>query len=180
MGALYPDFKCWARGQSVETGELVYGNYVQVVVDSRERPHVYEFPRNANSGNRAYTPCPTEVKAGTVQRYTDLFDFSGSSIYEGDTVEIPTGQRGKVCFELGTWGVGICDTDGINWNEAERLVTKMNGNSPHFLYNDNFISFYELIDNFCPEDACDNKCSAVCNVSGHPSWLEEFKAYYKG
>lgn len=178
MGALYPDFKCWVRGRSVETGKLVYGNYIQMVIDSKIRPHIYGFPKNANSGNHAYTADPIEVKPETVQRYTGLSDFFCNSIYEGDVVELPTGQRGKVCFELGTWAVSI-GGNGILWDEMEKIVERTQSNNPHFLYNDNFASLYELLDNFCPEDAYDSRCSAVCIVSDNSSQMDEFREYYR-
>lgn len=164
MGAMYPDYKCWVRGKSVATGETVYGNYVQMLIDSVERPHIYPFPKHANSGNHAYTPDPIEVSADSVCRDTGLTDFHGDSIYEGDTVKLPTGQKGEVYFGLGTWGVELHEM--LDWDEMENIAKRASGNYPNFLYNDNFISFYELVDNFCPENACDSSCSAVCIVSG--------------
>ncbi len=160
MGAIYPDRKCWCRGKSVADGSTVYGNYVQMLIDSEVRPHIYPFPKNPNSGNHAYTPQPVECIKGTIQRETGLTDSNGERIYEGDTVEIPSGQTGEVVYELGTWGVAVPDL--IDYETLENIVDETRyGNAPHFLYNDNFISFYELIDNFCSEDAVDACCSAV-------------------
>lgn len=160
MGSIRKDFRCWCRGKSVTTGEWVYGHYVQMLIDSEERPHIYPFPVDPNTSNHAYTPQPVECKKGTIQRSTDISDSNGNAIYEGALVRIPSGQVGKVGYWIGTWGVEV--RESIDYDKLEDIVEKtMFGNPPHFLYNDNFISFYELIENFCPEWDCDNTCTAV-------------------
>lgn len=163
MGQLNFDTSYLCRGWSNKHGAWVYGNFVEMCNDSEIRAYIYPFPRNANSGNHAYTPDPIEVDRKTVGRFTGLTDYTGTRLFEGDIVDTPTGQHGKVTFELGTWGLALlADNVFSTWNyeRLEELVPYHN--DPHFVYNDNFISFYELIDNLCSEDAYDDRCSVVC------------------
>ena len=178
MGALYPNRNYISRARSLETNEWVYGNHVEMMNDSIIHAYIYPWPRNPNSGNHSYTPQPVDCNPETVQRFTGLNEWHGDGIYEHDIVEIPNGQRGEVCFTIGTWGVHI--EDYIDWDSLETIVDqKRYGNTPQFLMNDNFISFYELIDNFCSEDACDNYCSAVISVTAAEDDLREFREAWK-
>lgn len=48
-------------------------------------------------------------------------------------------------IELLERAFGIFITDEIPWDTLEELVRKDSGNRPSFLYNDNFISFWEIV-----------------------------------
>ena len=185
MSALYANENYVCKGQSKENGQIVYGNYLQMIIDSEERAYIYTFPEHANTGNHAYTPEPVEVHKGTVHRDTTLTDFNGDSIYEGQIVEIPNGQRGKVVCCCATWGVALTGQTkkygSIDWETLGEIVNMdSRGNYPKFMYNDNFISFYELFENFCPEDAIDSRCSAVCIVSDYAENMQDYHQSYHG
>ncbi len=158
MSEIRPKKDYWVRGISKE-GKTVYGNYVQLLVDSEEKAYIYPFPKHANSSNHSYSPQPVECEYESIKRFTGVYDCEGEAIYEGDIVKIlPAEASGTVCFELGTWGIGTTKT--IDWDKMEDAFEPWRGSS-HFLFNDNFVSFYELFDNYCSEDAPDASCNVV-------------------
>lgn len=178
MGQLRFDDGHLCRGWSNKLGAWVYGDFVEMCLDSVIHAYIYPFPRNANSGNHAYTPDPIEVDRKTVGRFTGLTDYTGTRLFEGDIVDTPTGQHGKVTFELGTWGIALTSDSVLDTWDYDRLEEMVPyHNTPHFLWNDNFISFYELIDNLCSEDAFDDKCSVVFLLSDETN--EELHAEFR-
>ena len=160
MGALRYKEQYLCRARSLENGEWVYGNFVEMVIDSRQTAYIYPYPKNANSGNHAYTPQPIECKLDTVGRYTGSTDYNGEDIFEGDWVVLPNGQHGKVVFELSTWMVAVIE--GIEYDELEEHIPEHR--SAEFHYNDNCISFLELFETFCPEAECDSQMEVLCLV----------------
>ena len=86
--------------------------------------------------------------------YTGVSDLKCRDIHVGDKVRLFE-QEGVVTFCAGAYGIGF---DGlIDWDNIEKQLPVITGcnNPPHFLYNDNFISFWELIWNFdCEQDIC--------------------------
>lgn len=131
-----------------------------------------------NNRHLPHTITPIEVKAETVRCYTGLTDFFCRPIYEDDVVELPTGQKGRVCSVAGAWGVTVSE---FNRDEAEKIIKKTCGNSPHFIHGKNesvsFYSFYELIESFCPNDIFDGKCSAVCVVTDKETKMDDFRGF---
>lgn len=73
---------------------------------------------------------------------TGFTDTEGHELHVGDYVCI-CGHIGKIVFSCGAFGIFI--TDEIPWDTLEELVRKDSGNRPSFLYNDNFISFWEIV-----------------------------------
>ena len=53
------------------------------------------------------------------------------------------GHIGKIVFSCGAFGIFIADE--VPWDALEELVRKDSGNRPSFLYNDTFISFWEIV-----------------------------------
>lgn len=178
MGAIRQKDDYIVRGKALDTGKYVIGNYVQMLIDSDEHAYVYPFPSNPNSGNHSYTPQPIDCDPESIQRFTGLTDFDGDEIFEGEIVELPTGQRGEVVFELGAWGIAVTD-DMIKWDRLDELVREIYGNEPYFLYNDNFISFWELTWNLCSEDSYDSKCSAAIVVYEGDTDLTDFHEVWR-
>lgn len=83
-----------------------------------------------------------------------ISDYNGKTIYTGDMVDL-FGMIGTVVFCCGAYGIGFEET--IDWNNIESKIFDVTGcnNTPHFCYNDNFISFWELLWNFnCEENHC--------------------------
>lgn len=60
----------------------------------------------------------------------------------GDYVRI-CGHIGKIVFSCGAFGIFIADE--VPWDALEELVRKDSGNRASFLYNDTFISFWEIV-----------------------------------
>ncbi|MBO5373752.1 MAG: hypothetical protein J6A75_13685 [Lachnospiraceae bacterium] len=84
---------------------------------------------------------------------TNISDCNGNSICVGDTVVL-FGMVGTVCFECGAYGIGF---NQIDWELIEGNIYEITGcnNNPSFCYNNNFISFWELLWNFnCEENYC--------------------------
>lgn len=71
------------------------------------------------------------------------FDTYGPRLIEGDTIYL-LGVKGKVVYDCGAWGWG--SSEYVPWDKLEKRIP--HNNNPHFCYNDNFISFWELIWNF--------------------------------
>ena len=86
------------------------------------------------------------------QRETGMVDCEFDEIELGDEVDL-FGQRGKIVFEGGAYGVGFGHTF-IDYDKLEKAIPEATGcnNSPYFTYNDNFISLWELYWNFNGED----------------------------
>ena len=73
---------------------------------------------------------------------TGFTDANDNELHVGDYVRI-CGHIGKIVFSCGAFGIFIADE--IPWDALEELVRKDSGNRPSFLYNDNFISFWEIV-----------------------------------
>lgn len=93
---------------------------------------------------------------------TSVFDMDGNHIRIGDIVSL-FGMAGEVVFECGAYGIGF--EQAIDWEIIENEIVRVTGcnNSPDFCYNDNFISFWELLWNFNCEDDCCNVVKIVSN-----------------
>lgn len=88
-----------------------------------------------------------------MREVTNISDYNGKTICTEDKVDL-FGMTGTVCFECGAYGIGF---EKIDWALIESKISEVTGcdNSPHFCYNDNFISFWELLWNFnCEDDWC--------------------------
>ena len=68
------------------------------------------------------------------------------------------GKTGVVCYDCGAYGIFF--KEGIDWKLIESKFSEIKDghNIPHFCYNDNFISFWELMWNF------DCRIEDVCSV----------------
>ena len=75
---------------------------------------------------------------------TGYTDEEYNELFENDTVYL-LGIEGKVVFECGAWGWASFE-NCVPWDELEKRIP--NNNSPAFVYNDNFVSFWELKWNF--------------------------------
>lgn len=84
------------------------------------------------------------------EKWTGIYDAENAKINLGDTVSL-FGMTGKVIWECGAYGIGFDQT--IDWSSLEKELPKLN--TPLFCYNDNFVSFYELMWNYdCQDDIC--------------------------
>lgn len=73
---------------------------------------------------------------------TGFRDADGNELHVGDYVRV-CGDIGEIVFSCGAFGIFIADE--VPWDALEELVRKDSGNRPSFLYNDNFISFWEIV-----------------------------------
>ena len=88
------------------------------------------------------------------REYTGVCDDNARELCVGDKVGL-FGMTGTVVFECGAYGIGFETL--IDWDKIEEKIPEMTGcnNSPCFCYNDNFVSFWELLWNFnCGDDLC--------------------------
>lgn len=86
--------------------------------------------------------------------WTGVLDASGNRIRVGDRVEL-FGIVGEAVFECGAYGIAFEDV--IDWDAITGKIKERTGcdNRPDFCFNDNFISFWELLWNFnCDDDCC--------------------------
>lgn len=85
-----------------------------------------------------------------------LLDKNYKALDLNDRVSL-FGKIGEVSYESGAYGIYF--KDGIDWNliESKMKELKKCSNTPHFCYNERFISFWELMWNFrcCIEEICD-------------------------
>ena len=84
---------------------------------------------------------------------TGFTDAEGHELHVGDYIRI-CNNIGKIVFSCGAFG--ILFQEYVPWDALEELVRKENGNRPSFLYNDNFISFWEIVWNL--SDDTDEPC----------------------
>lgn len=85
---------------------------------------------------------------------TGILDMNLEPIFTGNEVKL-FDRIGEVCMECGAYGIGFHNQ--IDWDRLEEKIEPITGcrNNPHFCYNDNFISFWELLWNYnCEEDVC--------------------------
>lgn len=89
---------------------------------------------------------------------TSVTDESIREFTLGDKVTLLDKFDGTVVFECGAYGIGF--EKAVDWDYIESQVTPITccDNAPKFCYNDNFISFWELLWNF---DCEGNICSVV-------------------
>ena len=84
-----------------------------------------------------------------------ICDKNYKNLEIGDKVSL-FGKIGEVGIDSGAYGIYF--KEGIDWNLIETKIPEVTGcnNTPRFCYNDNFVSFWELMWNFncCIEDAC--------------------------
>lgn len=81
-----------------------------------------------------------------------LKDANNKAINCSDAISL-FDMNGKVVFERGAFGIAFNDT--IDWNRIIDECTERTGNNTYFTYNDNFVSFWELMWNFNDtEDTC--------------------------
>ena len=73
---------------------------------------------------------------------TRFCDENEKKLYLGDRVET-FGAQGTVVFECGAFGIAF-DYE-VPWEKLEEVAEKQCGNKPHFLYNDVFLSFWEIL-----------------------------------
>lgn len=79
------------------------------------------------------------MKSGT---NTFFYDVNDRTLYVGDRVEM-FGAHGTIVFECGA--LGIAFDYRVPWEKLEEATENRCGNKPHFLYNDNFLSFWEIL-----------------------------------
>lgn len=82
-----------------------------------------------------------------------ITDANLSPLRIGDVVDM-LGMTGTVTFECGAYGIGFDDI--IDWDTVTDNIEEYTGcdNRPDFCFNDNFVSFWELLWNFNCEDNC--------------------------
>lgn len=73
---------------------------------------------------------------------TYYYDADERILHIGDRVEM-FGAQGTIVFECGA--LGIAFDYGVPWDKLEEATEKECGNKPHFLYNDNFLSLWEIL-----------------------------------
>ena len=115
---------------------------------------------NIENDNRpAFEQAAREQRIGGEERarelpWTGVLDASGNRIRVGDRVEL-FGIVGEAVFECGAYGIAFEDV--IDWDAITGKIKERTGcdNRPDFCFNDNFISFWELLWNFnCDDDCC--------------------------
>lgn len=111
-----------------------------------------------------------EIDRKTLGRFTDLTDKNDKKLFEGDIVKF-NNQIGTIINEYGSWGIGI--NECINYKRLEVYIEDKTKNFYSGVYNDNFISLWEIYWN-C--NAIDNKIKeieVIGNKWDNPELLEK-------
>ena len=105
------------------------------------------------------------------KEFTTICDANFRQICLGDKIEL-FGMIGTVVFTSGAYGIGF--PEAINWDTVEKnfYALTIYNNMQNFCYNDNFISFWELLGNF---DCEDNVCHVVEIVKTKKKIIKEFE-----
>jgi len=101
-----------------------------------------------------------EVNPETVCEFTGFTDKNGNDIFENVEVDF-YGYHCVVVFERGTFGLAsiVC----FDYDELEKIVEKETDNYYNGVFNDNFISLYEIYSNFNCEDNHFNNIEVIGN-----------------
>lgn len=117
-----------------------------------------------------------EVIRNTVGQYTCMYDQEGTEIFEGDIVRVVGLFVGVIIFQAGAFGVytGYNLNNYIDYDYLASEIASITGcnNSPHFCYEDYFISLYELYVNYNGEENCIPGIEVIGNVHDNPELLE--------
>lgn len=132
--------KVYFKGKRIDNDEWIYGD---LVYDNENQPRIV-IDREYSTGTTFVCQAP-RVIAETVSQFTGFWGKHFKRIYENDFVKF-NNKIGVVCFENGCFGIGF--NENINYTELSLMVKKETSNNGHWLYCDNFISFYEIIWNF--------------------------------
>lgn len=92
----------------------------------------------------------TEMNKSEIEQ-TGVLDCNAKEICLGDTVEI-FGYKGVVEKAWGAYGIAF--DNYIDWRMFEEKIKEITDcdNSPCFCYDDNFISFWEIAQNYNEEE----------------------------
>ena len=100
-----------------------------------------------------------DIMLDTVCEYTGLTDKKGNRIWEHSTVNF-LGHKCKVVFEQGAFG--LATEDAFNYGYIDEKTQSITGKSWTGLFNDNFISIWEIVWNL----DCEENCLDVCELIG--------------
>ena len=107
-----------------------------------------------------------EVIPETVGQYTGLKDKNGTKIFEGDIIEF-FGMRGEVVQECGAFGAAVMPR--IDYDLLESKIPF--NNNADFCFNDNFISLWELWENYEQDDNPLYAAEVIGNIHDNPELL---------
>lgn len=162
-----------SRAKSITDGSWVKGDFVSLspfaYIITNEQKRRLKTPISPDDESETpITVNATRVMEHTRGEYTDFVDTNDTEIYEGDIVRF-FGMIGVITQECGAFGIGFSQT--IDYEVLEKAVPIVCGN-PHFLYNDNFISLWEISWNFNEFDSniCDD-IEVIGNKYDNPELL---------
>jgi len=132
------------RGECLNLNKTVYGDLITV----QDTHRIREYSR--------FTSNEYLVDSNTISQYTGLGDTNCKDIFNNDKVDF-LGMKGEICFECGAFGIGFVDS--IDYDLIQKEMDSRHwccGNEYSGIFNDNFISLWEIYWNFkCEEGAVD-------------------------
>ena len=109
----------------------------------------------------------SEIVIGeSVGQYTSFKDANGKKIYEGDIVKF-NNQIGEICFECGSFGIGIKDC--VDYETLEAYI----GERFYGCLNDNFISLWEIYWNLNCVDYEIDEIEVIGNIYENKELIEK-------
>ena len=137
------------RAKRLDNNENIYGYYAEIQDKGYMFNYDSEFERVCDSTEQCFNAIVgfVEVNKETVNRCSGFMDCNCHMLYEDDIVKFNDWRSlFVVCYDYGTFGLGI--RTSIDYKDLKEVILNELDKEADFLENDNFISLWEIYQNF--------------------------------